>query len=246
MLVGAGDGIGVGAGVGVDVGAALGIGLGYDDGDGVGSEVGKGVGATDGSGDGAPAILEVAINSPLRGRVGREWRLLRVDDTDVSQMGAVETTKLLEEDRAANAQLFEQVQAKQREEEEFEVECEKTKVSNDEVIAKTETEANEANVEFEVLKGEEVAVDAESPEAEAERARRKLEIAQQIMTDPFLLDFQQETGLLGIFETAQEKQAREEFEDKFLVTPIFLEGRKPMTAAKSVEELSTGEIAVNR
>ena len=81
----------------------------------------------------------------------------------------VETTKLLEEDRAANAQLVEQVQAKQREEEEFEVECEKTKVANDEVIAKTETEANEANVEFEVLKGEEVAVDAESPEAEAEK-----------------------------------------------------------------------------
>ena len=47
-------------------------------------------------------------------------------------------------------------------------------------------------------------------------------------------------------EKAQEKQAREEFEDKFLVTPIFLEGRKPMTAAKSVEELSTGEIAVFR
>ncbi len=89
-------------------------------------------------------------------------------------------------------------------------------------------------------------VEDQSPEAEAERARRKLEIAQQIMTDPFLLDFQQETGLLGIFETAQEKQAREEFEDKFLVTPIFLEGRKPMTAAKSVEELSTGEIAVFR
>ena len=81
----------------------------------------------------------------------------------------VETTKLLEEDRAANAQLVEQVQAKQREEEEFEVECEKTKVANDEAIAKAEAEANEANAEFEALKGEEVAVDAESPESEAEK-----------------------------------------------------------------------------
>jgi hypothetical protein len=86
----------------------------------------------------------------------------------------------------------------------------------------------------------------ETPEAEARRAKRKLEIQKLIEGTPFLLDFQQETGLLGIFETRVEKEMREFLEDKFVVTPIFLDGRNPMTDARTIDELTTGEISVFR
>jgi len=81
----------------------------------------------------------------------------------------VETTKLLEEDTAAYAQLIEQVEAKQRESDKLEAECQKKKTAADEAIAKAEAEADEANAKYEALKEEEATVDAESPEAEAEK-----------------------------------------------------------------------------
>ena len=86
----------------------------------------------------------------------------------------------------------------------------------------------------------------ETPEAEERRVKQKLEIHRSIQENAFLLDFQQETGLLGIFETRIEKEMREQLEDRFLVTPIFLENRNPLTEATSVEELTTGEISVFR
>ena len=80
-----------------------------------------------------------------------------------------ETTKLLEEDKVTYAQLAEQVEAKQREKDELEDEYEKKKAAAAESIALAEAGANEANAQYEALKEEEAAIDAESPEAEAER-----------------------------------------------------------------------------
>ena len=80
-----------------------------------------------------------------------------------------ETTKLLEEDKVTYAQLAEQVEAKQREKDELEDEYEKKKAAAAESIALAEAGTNEANAQYEALKEEEAAIDAESPEAEAER-----------------------------------------------------------------------------
>ena len=84
----------------------------------------------------------------------------------LTEMAALTPRSVLTQGPSAFSSL---VVAKQRENDELEDEYEKKKAASDEAIALAEAEANEANAEYEALKEEEAAIDAESPEAEAEK-----------------------------------------------------------------------------